>query len=810
MGRARPAPARGPGAARARRRRVDQALVETPIATPEQNRIVETRAFFLADPGKGRVVETTEVWGEWERIYRDDFDGVPDDKRRGHFADYARRTYEAEELGTLTITPTDDLSVPFKMELEALRSGKAVTTLVDAQIQINDWPVLSHLVEALEFDVDDTAAAPRKSDLVLPFPHQQSFRYLITPPAGFAPGAVPESSQKRIGPATLARKFETDLKGVVTATLSLDTGRRQWTPAEVAEGHAALRAVAGEPMFVVRFEQVGEAHLAAGRIKEALAEFRRLAAASPQSAGPLARESRALIEAGLGEAARAQAERAIALDPGSSRAHSALGWVLQHDAVGRQFGKGWDRAGAISAMRKATEIEPGNAHMRSNLAILLEFNANGERYTSGGQLDEAIREYRAIRDELDVSDYDANLLNALAHAGRYGELRALAAELTENADGRAWQVVAVAAEKGAAAGIALAGELTATPGDRDALLLAAGETLVTLRFYPHATALLSAGAKGADDPQQARARIELLSRIRRAEEAGVPTDDPRYPVVELFLAILAPAPRADQLSELFAEASLGSNEFSPGSEGLAGAPGYPAQPCGSRILAGVHPRHRDERVPVLGRRQRRAGVPRQDAGGRVGKAGDAFVPRRAAGNELQDRRVRQHSLHRGKRGARRAGRRAPRVCTELPGPRPRGDRAGGRRRSGRGPPLPEVLDQGAGGHRRADPRSRGEPPGREPVRTEHGFDPDGGPRAGNQPRAREVRPRAPARVLEPRATDRSWSGSRAACSRHIRGAPNRLSRRSSNPSACRRSGTSTRHSSRSAWSGSRGTPRSCG
>ena len=152
-------------------------------------------------------------------------------------------------------------------------------------------------------------------------------------------------------------------------------------------------------------------------------------------------------------------------------------------------------------------------------------------------------------------------------------MRALAAELTENADGRAWQVVAVAAEKGAAAGIALAGELTATPGDRDALLLAAGETLVTLRFYPHATALLSAGAKGADDPQQARARIELLSRIRRAEEAGVPTDDPRYPVVELFLAILAPAPRADQLSELFAEASLGSNEFSPGSEGLAGLRG---------------------------------------------------------------------------------------------------------------------------------------------------------------------------------------------------------------------------------------------
>ena len=118
-------------------------------------------------------------------------------------------------------------------------------------------------------------------------------------------------------------------------------------------------------------------------MREALAEFQRLAALAPKAALPRTRIARALLAGGMGEAAREEARRATELEPKLAPAWRHLGWVLQHDEIGRRFGAGFDRAGAIAAYRKARSSIPRIRSCRTDLAILLEHDAAGVRYRPG-------------------------------------------------------------------------------------------------------------------------------------------------------------------------------------------------------------------------------------------------------------------------------------------------------------------------------------------------------------------------------------------------------------------------------------------
>ncbi len=101
-----------------------------------------------------------------------------------------------------------------------------------------------------------------------------------------------------------------------------------------------MKALGDRRLPSVTFHQVGEAALAAGRVREALAEFRRLDTQHPREELHACQIARAYLEAGLGAAAREQARRAVTLDPKSSRAERTLGWVLEHDLVGRRLKPG--------------------------------------------------------------------------------------------------------------------------------------------------------------------------------------------------------------------------------------------------------------------------------------------------------------------------------------------------------------------------------------------------------------------------------------------------------------------------------------
>src|SRR5262249_31740496 len=129
------------------------------------------------------------------------------------------------------------------------------------------------------------------------------------------------------------------------------------------------------------------------------------------------------LAAGAGNAARAEARRAVTLEPNNAQAYVQLAEILTHDLVGRPLEKGFDRDGAAAAYRKALELNPSDSETRARLAILLEYDASAIRYGEGARLDEAIDEYKKIIDKLAGLGIPQNYAVALFRAGRAEELR---------------------------------------------------------------------------------------------------------------------------------------------------------------------------------------------------------------------------------------------------------------------------------------------------------------------------------------------------------------------------------------------------
>lgn len=535
-------------------------LINIPETTSTSNTELETREVYLAESGPGRVVETTEATGSIARNHRDEFQRVEEQAFREDLENYARSSYKSKSIGAAKLSDVSDLAVPFRLEMEALQCSMAKTERTDAAVSVNAWNLLLRLRETLDYNHDDPPAKPRQSDLYFYEPHRVTWRWVVTPALGYATAKLPENSEIQMGKAVLTSVFEKRPDGGVIATFTVDSGPRRWTAADVDAARTALRKFGDAPAVVLAFEQVGEAHLAAGRIAEALAEFRRLALAQPKSASPLARLSRALLEAGVGEAARTTARRAVAIDPESAVAYQALGWVLEHDLVGRRFGKGWDRAGSLAAYRKSRQLDPTDVITRADLAILLEHDEDGNRYTAGAQLDEAIVEYRSLREDLDNQSLNQNLLVDLGRTGRYAETRELAESLAASAMRNGWLLAAIAAEHGAAAAIAESSRVAPNATDRSTALLTAGEALVALRKYEAAAALLMEGAQGAKDPVQTRTRANILSRTRRHEEIPIDETDPKS-IVRQFMSLALSSPlRSQELTALFSPAIAESVE----------------------------------------------------------------------------------------------------------------------------------------------------------------------------------------------------------------------------------------------------------
>ncbi len=524
-------------------------LTLTPAAPSTENRTVERREIFLApDLGGGRVVETTRVWGSIERSYRRFYAGSDPADLEKMFEGYAGGTYAAEELISWHHTDPVDLSVPFEIRIEADGATVAFIDVAGAAVAIDLAPLLDRLPAALLPAADEGTGEPRSSDLVLPEPYVAEWRYRIVPPPGYQPGTLPAAEVRQLGPATLATESAAGEDGAVELTLRFDTGKRRLVPEEVLAMRAEVRKVLDQDPVLVLFDHLGETYLATGRFREALDELRRLAALEPERALPRTRIARALLAAGLGEAARREARAAVAMAPELDLAYQTLGWVLTHDRIGRHFQGDFELEGALEAYRKAKELDPENGVTRQNLAIVLEHDAEGVRYGAGARLEEAAAEYRSLKGELGETGLEGNLLVVLLRLQHFEECKQLAHELAPSASRNAILMAAIAATESPWEAIKEASRIEDTSQQRQALING-GSMLVQLRLYPQAAELFAAGARGAPNATAALAQAETVRKTRRYEELSLPDDDPHNLVRRLLIATFQ-GTGTDELSTL--------------------------------------------------------------------------------------------------------------------------------------------------------------------------------------------------------------------------------------------------------------------
>lgn len=515
-------------------------LSRIPEMASKENNETETREVFFGDEAPGRILETTDTKGYFEQNLRSDYTSTDGKKLHDILESYAKDSFKAKSLGKFSYTDPLDFSKPFQLKLEANEAGSVQEDSDNAWIPVNAWPLVSDLVSDLGGLPDPKKGGEdrRKGSLLLPRPYTRDLRYIIHCPDGYTPGTLPASKERTFGPATFTQTYASKADGTVMVSFHVDTGKRLWTSSEVAAARDALKQYGDEDISQVIFNQVGEAYLQAGKAKEAIEEFQRLSKSQPGKASPLLHYANALLAAGLGEEARAQALRAVELEPQSVRTHRSLAWVYQHDLVGRRFGKGWDPEAAVREYRKAKALDPKDYATRGNLAILLESCPDGVRYNPKADLAAAVLEYQGIRKDLDNHQLDLNLLIDLAKLGRFSEALDLAQSMPSGSARNGWMVVALVADKGLEAGLQEAGRLIPNTPTRRAALVAAADQLLRLRKYPEAARLLQDGSEGSDQMAHDRMRAEILARTRPFDTVLPDPKDPRGVVRQLLTAVI--------------------------------------------------------------------------------------------------------------------------------------------------------------------------------------------------------------------------------------------------------------------------------
>ncbi len=349
----------------------------------------------------------------------------------------------------------------------------------------------------------------------------------------------------KLGPARLVSEFSSTADGAVRATWRFDTVKGRYSMAETDALIKALRDLHAAESKLIAFDQIGVALRADGDFKGALQANETLVAKYPRKGVHRLRNASALLEAGLGTRAQREALTATRLEPKSALAWKMFGWTLQHDAVGRRFGEGFDRAAAIAAYRKARTLAPEDTDIAADLAVLLEHDAYGVRYSPKANLDEAIAEYQARRkllgeDDAKSDDYANNLYYVLLYAHRFAELRETLQGAAPGVAQRTLLITAVAAEHGGAAAIEASRSLVSSESDRRTALASAGNILTRLREYQAAADLIEASTRGQTTTAANTQRIAMLRKTTHLDGREIAPIDPRGVVLHALGELFAP------------------------------------------------------------------------------------------------------------------------------------------------------------------------------------------------------------------------------------------------------------------------------
>ncbi len=531
-------------------------LVRTPESPPSANGFTATREVYLAEQGPARIIEVKESTGTVAAAYREHFARTESSRVREGYLDYVKSVFSASELSRLEPQELKALDKPLRVEVEVDSALKGYTDSTEAAVAVSGMSLFGRLPDLLiEAPSEEQPGAGRQGELLLLEPYTAELRYRVVPPPGYAPRPPPRGFTHKLGPASYSGEYS--LKdGEFHATFRLHTGKRRWTAEEVEAFRKALEPLREEEDPRATFEHEGATLLAAGRVPEALEAYRQLVARHPKEALHRTQLALALLEVGFGEEARAEARRATEVEPGSVLAWRTLGWVLQHDLLGRRFKPGFDYAGALAAYRKAKAADPSDFETRGDMGILLEYNKEGERYAQGSRLAEAVAEYQELREELDRQEMNDHLLLDLFLLGRYAEVLRLGNTMEPTELRSSVRLSASALVDGPAVAVKNAAKWVPSVEARRTALEDAAQRLMRLRRYPEAHGLLAEAARGAPDAVEKQRRLIPLAKSTRFEAKSLKEEDPRSVVQRLFLAVLEDGGGQEQVRELLLRTSL--------------------------------------------------------------------------------------------------------------------------------------------------------------------------------------------------------------------------------------------------------------
>ncbi|MCP3978008.1 MAG: DUF3857 domain-containing protein [bacterium] len=535
-------------------------LTEIPVLGTDTNRMIETRDVYLTKRGGARIVETTEWHGALEFTNRELMSQIARHVMREQLEQYSTTELRATKLVDFELSEPTDLSRPLTLRLEVEGAEVAWAAPPRATVTIPLGGLLDGLPD--ELILDGESDRPFVHDVVLPTPHVKEWRYRIHPQPGYSLRDTPPDETRDFGAARLSSRFSVDESGTIGADFRLEAPRR-FSPEDAVEARDAVLEFFAEDALQLTIEQRGETHLAEGRIREALEEFRALAVSAPQDADPRSQIARALLAAGFGAEARKEARRAVDLDPKSTDALRTLAQIMCHDVLGRPWERGFDPVAAEAALLDAIRMDPDDNAARIQLAELYTFNDRAEFSGSGARLEEAAEIYRQLREDRGVEFLDEAHMFVLFELGRYEEVTAI---------GRTSDLVGV----GAAMSVAAKAMIDPTQAIREAsrvsgggrnyreLLGNAAEFLADARRYEEAAVLMRAGAKGHENAMDLLAYADVLARTKRHARPSLPAETPEDLVRSTLWIGLTSTETIDDLLRIWAQPiadTVGDAEF---------------------------------------------------------------------------------------------------------------------------------------------------------------------------------------------------------------------------------------------------------
>lgn len=444
-----------------------EALVRLPARPTSANVYRERRIIELRELSAPRVTEVMSGVGPRGQALRDTYESATETEIKQALAKYFESTYAAKTIDAVVREGGGPSNAPFSVRVTASRAPRLELTDDRLEIPLEFGAVFD--------DIPRSAVAdePRKHPLYQIAPYRSELEHEVRLPRGFAVVESPKPQVRQLGPVTLERTVS-ESDGVVRVRHVLDSGPRRWTAEQVAAFAEAAEGLEVTDLLVV--EHRTATLRARGRYAEAVEAHRSALAAEPDDAAERVRFALTLLDTRLGELARDEAKRATELAPDHWWPWFVLGLARMADPLGRDFGPGSDREGALAAFRRAKALAPDNPAPALNLAVVAEHDPLGQQFGPEADHALALAEYESIREsgwDLNELGYGVNYRLALLRAGQW-ERATEAAEAAAADETRSthW-VAATAMARSTSAAVRLAEQLP----ERYGALVSAGQLL---------------------------------------------------------------------------------------------------------------------------------------------------------------------------------------------------------------------------------------------------------------------------------------------------------------------------------------------